>query len=335
MRVLYMGYYNEGSTARMRGEYLKELMPAASFKVINIDIPLHDTPRLMRSLGWRYKLGPLIGNINSYILNNLKGDFNYDLVWIDKGVFIRPDVIEKLKKNSGKLVHFTPDPAFTYHRSNLFYKALPLYDYCVTTKSFEIEDYRKFGVQTIFCTQGYDPQLHKPYHSSDEKSGVVFIGHKEDEREYIIAKLIEARIAVSIAGNHWDTFAAKRKNNNYLVYKGKGIYGVAYAQAISGAKIGLGFLSKWIPELHTTRSFEIPACGTALVTEENNETRAIFNKEEAIFFKKPDDVLPAVSYYLSHPEALDKLTANGYRKVIAGGYSYNEILKGILKQING
>jgi spore maturation protein CgeB len=335
MRVLYIGYYNEGSTARMRGEYLKDILSAAVFKVINIDIPLHNTSRLLRSFGWRYQKGPLINNINNYILDNLKDDFRYDLVWIDKGVFIQPAIIEKLKKDSATLVHFTPDPAFTYHRSKLFYKALPLYDYCITTKSFEIKDYETFGVKTIFCTQGYDPQLHKPYHSAAEKSGIVFIGHKEDEREYIIAKLIEARIAVTIAGNHWDKFAAKRKNNNCLVYKGKGIYAAAYAQEISGAKIGLGFLSKWIPELHTTRTFEIPACGTALVTEDNSETKTIFSNEEAIFYKKPDDVLPAVSYYLSHPEVLNELTAKGHKKVTEGGYSYKEILKGILKRING
>lgn len=334
MKVLYIGYYNEGSTARMRGEYLKELIPDATFKIINIDIPLANTPRMLRSLGWRFKIGPLISNINSYILNALKGDFKYDLVWIDKGVFIQPGVVERLKKDSKKLVHFTPDPAFTYHRSNLFYKALPFYDYCITTKSFEIENYNQFGVKTIFCTQGYDPQLHKPYHSLSEKKGVVFIGHKEDEREYIVAKLLEAGIPVTVAGNHWDTFAAKRKNNRFLIYKGTGIYGEQYAREISGAKIGLGFLSKWIPELHTTRTFEIPACQTALITEENNETEAIFSKEDVMFYKNREEVLPTISYYLSHPEELDSLTAKGYKKITEGTYSYKEILKEIIKKVN-
>ena len=37
-----------------------------------------------------------------------------------------------------------------------------------------------------------------------------------------------------------------------------------------------GLLAKWVPELHTTRTFEIPACGTALVTERNSETALVF-----------------------------------------------------------
>lgn len=333
MRVLYIGYYNEGSTAKMRGECLRELLPTAAFKIINIDIPLVNTPRFLRSIGWRYKTGPLISNINSYILNSLQGDFSYDLVWIDKGVFVQPSVVAKLKRFSGKLVHFTPDPAFTYHRSNLFYKALPLYDYCVTTKSFEVKDYEKFGVKTIFCTQGYDPQLHKPYYSFKDKEGVVFIGHKEEEREYIVAKLIDAGIQVTIAGNHWENFAKKRKGNEFLTYKGKAVYGEAYAQELSKAKIGLGFLSKWIPELHTTRTLEIPACGTALVTEKNDEISSLFSEGDVIFYNEPDEVIAKVSYFLSNSDELKKIAENGYKKINNGKYSYPEILKGVVEQI--
>src|SRR5689334_11661743 len=157
MKALYVGHYDVGSTSRMRGEYLKQLLPEYEFVTINTDVPINATPKLLRSMGWRYKKGPLIRNINKYILKELNGNFEYDLVWIDKGVFIDPQIVQSLKQESRKLVHFTPDPAFTYHRSNLFYDALSLYDYCVTTKSFEIESYKKYGVKTIFCTQGYDP----------------------------------------------------------------------------------------------------------------------------------------------------------------------------------
>ena len=152
MKALYIGHYDIGSTSRMRGEYLKQLMPDYEFLVVSIDEPIRATPRLLRSIGWRYKRGPLISRINNHILNSLQNNFNYDLVWIDKGVFIDPKIILSLRRNSRKLVHFTPDPAFTYHRSILFYKALPHYDYCITTKSFEIEAYKKYGVKTIFCT---------------------------------------------------------------------------------------------------------------------------------------------------------------------------------------
>ena len=334
MKCLYIGHYNQGSTSKMRGEYLQQLLPMHDFLTINIDVPINETPRLLRSVGWRYKKGPLIRNINNYIRKTLNGSYSYDLVWIDKGVFIDPEIIHTLKKNSGKLVHFTPDPAFTYHRSKLFYDALSLYDYCITTKSFEIESYKKYGVETIFCTQGYDPLVHRSYHKFKEKEGVVFIGHKEAEREYIISQLVDKDIHVTIAGNHWDKFAMKRRHKNNLVYKGKGIFGEDYARELSAALMGLGLLSRWVPELHTTRTFEIPACKTALVTEHNPEIGSVFSDDEVIYYDDPEEAVTKIEYYLAKKDRLIPFTENAYKKVTDGGYSYIEILGKILKQIN-
>jgi hypothetical protein len=317
----------------MRGEYLKELLPIDSYTLVNIDIPLAETSRIFRSFGWRFKLGPLIRNINRYVLSIIKQDFAYDLVWIDKGVFIQPDIVAKLKANSGKLVHFTPDPAFAYHRSRLFYESLPLYDVCVTTKSFEMDDYRTYGGTPLFCTQGYDPKVHKPYFDFNQKSGVVFIGHKEEEREFVIGKLVDAKVQVAIAGNHWKSFADRRKGKDNLVYLGTGIYGDEYARSISGAFMSIGFLSKWIPELHTTRTFEIPACGTALVTERNDEILSVFSDTDVIYYQDLNEAVDKVVYYLGNRDALREISVNGYRKVTMGGYSYRDLLEGIVKKI--
>lgn len=334
MKVLYIGHYDIGSTSRMRGEYLKQLLPDARFAVINIDPPLNATPRVVRSIGWRYKKGPLIRNINKHILAELNNDFSYDLVWVDKGVFIDPEIILKLKKNSKRLVHFTPDPAFTYHRSKLFYAALPEYDYCITTKSFEIESYKAFGVKTIFCTQGFDPKIHKPYHTFREKQGVVFIGHREEEREYIVAQLVEKNIRITIAGNHWEKFSAKRKHKSNLIYKGKGIFGDDYARELSGALLGLGLLSRWVPELHTTRTFEIPACKTVLVTEHNPEIGSIFSDDEVMYYDDAEEAISKIEHYVVKRDKLALTAENGFKRVTEGGYSYPEILAKVLKQVN-
>jgi hypothetical protein len=99
----------------MRGEYLQQLLPMHDFLTINIDVPINETPRLLRSVGWRYKKGPLIRNINNYIRKALNGNYSYDLVWIDKGVFIDPEIIHTLKKNSGSwyISHLIPPSPIT------------------------------------------------------------------------------------------------------------------------------------------------------------------------------------------------------------------------------
>ena len=64
----------------MRGDYLQELLPDYHFLIVNTDVPIDATPKILRSLGWRYKKGPLITNINRYISTLLNADFTYDLV---------------------------------------------------------------------------------------------------------------------------------------------------------------------------------------------------------------------------------------------------------------
>lgn len=332
--MLYIGQYGVGSTSGMRGEFLKEILQPNNYKVANIDIPLENTHRIFRSIGWRLKTGPLMKKINNYVLSVIDGKWKYDLVWVDKGVFIYPHIIEKLRQHSYKLLHFTPDPAFTYHQSNLFFKALCFYDYCVTTKSFETHLYKARGVKhLIICTQGFNHDLHKPYHSFDEKEGIVFIGHHENEREKILKQLISKRYKVTLAGMGWERFANKFTRDKNLIYKGKGIFGAEYARTLSGGLISLGLLSRLIPELHTTRTLEIPACGTALVTERNQETQNLFNEDDVLFYSDLEELLYKIDNVYNDKEALKRITYQGMNRVRNGGYDYKSILERILKQI--
>ena len=73
----------------------------------------------------------------------------------------------------------------------------------MTTKTFEIELYKKAGAQNvIFCTQGFDPEIHKPEYSfEDKEKSIVFIGHAEPERFELISYLIENGISHSFGWN--------------------------------------------------------------------------------------------------------------------------------------
>ena len=162
---------------------------------------------------------------------------------------------------------------------------------------------------------------------------MLFIGHSEKEREIILQLLLHHNIPVVIAGIKWEKFVQKNKNNPNLVYLGKGIYGPDYSKTLSEYQFSWGALSKWIPEKHTTRTFEIPACGTALITERNEETSHFFNEDEAIFYSTPEEMVERILYYQSHPEKLEALTIKGRERVIRDGRDYRNILKGVLEKI--
>lgn len=333
-RVLYIGQYTEGTTSKQRGDALKALLKAEVFEVIDIHSPFFNTHKVWRTLGFRYKKGPLIKKVNDHVLNEVE-QVHYDLIWVDKAVYLTPQTTQWLKAKTAILVHFTPDPAFTFHQSKHFFKSLPFYDVVITTKSYELNDYKKATrAKVLYATQGFDKSLHRPSEGPfHQKKGLAFIGHHEEAREKVLAQLLALDIPITLAGINWKSFAEKHKNHAGLNYLGEGVYGQDYVKTLQKAKIAWGAISKWVPELHTTRTFEIPACGTALLTEHNRETAEFFTAEEAIFYKNTEELVERVRYYIEDLSALKTLTEKGTEAVYSKGFDYKSILRNVLKQI--
>lgn len=330
MKFLYIGQYSEGTTSKMRADTIAEILSDWQFEIIDIHIPYHASSRIMRSLGFRFKIGSVIKKVNNYIKDGLQEP--YDVIWTDKAIFITEETTILLKKITKKLIHFTPDPAFTFHKSKHFANSLKYYDYTITTKSYETSLYKKYLGNCILltATQGFDINLHKPYITFEEKiNRVLFIGHHEKHREEFISLLIDNNIPVTIAGAKWESFA---KKNKAIINLGKNIFGAEYAATISKYTLSWGAISKWVPELHTTRTFEIPACGTALITERNEETESFFRDDEVIFYSSEQEFVRKIKYYLKNQTALKNISENGYKKVLDGGYDYKSILIRLLKQ---
>lgn len=332
-KVLYIGQYSEGTTSRMRANILSEILDA-DFQIIDIHKPFFQASNFERSFGFRYKMGPLINRINEFIISRLKS--KYDLIWIDKGMLISKKTISLLRCNTVKLLHFTPDMAFYQNNSRHFNSTIPLYDFIVTTKSAEKKIYEKFIApeKILFTTQGFDKTIHRPYTTFEKKEdGVVFIGLAEKSRIDIVEYLINNGINLKLAGMGWRSFVKKNQSNKHLKFIGESIYSEDYSKLISSSKLALGLLSKRFPELHTTRTFEIPACGTALLTERNQETSQFFKEDEAIFYSNEKDLLEKVEFYLRQKELLQEITIKGHNRVLKDGYDYESILRSILNQI--
>jgi hypothetical protein len=135
----------------------------------------------------------------------------FDLVWVDKAVFLTEKTTVVLRQVARHLVHFTPDPAFRFHRSRHFERSLDYYDIAVTTKSYEVDDYasRLGRSRVLLVTQGYDPSQHYPRKAFRERvPGVVFIGHYEWQRKEIVEAIIIEKAAgkknnaIQEGGNH-------------------------------------------------------------------------------------------------------------------------------------
>jgi spore maturation protein CgeB len=332
---LYIGQYTEGTTSKMRANKLSLILKPKKFEVIDTHIPFFKTHRVFRSFGFRYKRGPLIKAINNYIQNSIK-EQEFDLIWIDKGIFITEKTVKLLNSKSTQIVHFTPDMAFYANQSNHFNASINCYDYLVTTKSKELDFYERYvsKEKLILVTQGFDKRIHKPFHTFEEKdNAIVFIGLAEPSRIAIAEKIIKNHLTLKLVGKGWEVFVEKHKSNKNLIFLGDAIYSEDYSRLLSSSKFGLGLLSKQFPELHTTRTFEIPACGAALLTEKNSEIASFFKENEAIFYTDLEDLITKVKYFLNNASALETLTNKGYNAVHNNGYDYESIMRHIINKI--
>jgi len=124
-----------------------------------------------------------------------------------------------------------------------------------------------------------------------------------------------------------------RQREVNLFFEGDAIFGDHYAEVLSQAMLGLGLVTRRFAELHTTRTFEIPACGTALVTQDNAEIRAVFGDGDVVFFEDFTDLAAQCRQLLQQPDLLRELTARGHQRVLQSGCHNDGLVQRVLMSL--
>ena len=336
MRAAYIGILDKGTTSWMRAQCLKELTPQCEWEWIDTAEPYHGCSRIAKSLAFRLKSGPVLQAVNRAVVSQLEGR-SFDLVWVDKAVFLWPETVKRIRSRTKLLIHYTPDCAFLANGSRHFRRCGGLYDLLVTTKSFEAARYQHAfpGTRVFFTTQAFDNGIHFPRNQgeSPRRPEAVFVGLWEPDREHCIDQLLAAGIPVHLAGRKWEKFVRKREGNKHLQYAGPGIFGNAYAEMLSNSWIGLGLLSRRFPELHTTRTFEIPACGAVLATLRNPETERFFEDSEALFARHYHELVMRLKELLEDEPRMKRMSEAGRARVIKDRRDYRSVIASILTEV--
>ena len=335
VKGLYIGIQTPGTTSQLRADTLCNLLPACDWNLIDTDPVFLNSPRWARSMWFRFRAGPAVAALNRLVQAEL-GTEQYDVAWIDKGVCLWPETVRQIRQIARKLVYYTPDASFLANRSRYFRATASLYDLIVTTKSLELASFERLvpRKRIALVTQCFDTQLHYPRCTLAEKrKEAVLIGLCEPDRERCVEQLIAQGIAVRVGGFGWERFVRRHAGNSLVQFEGARVFGQRYSEVLSRATIGLGLMTKRFPELHTTRTFEIPACGTALATERNSETIEIFGDEEAIFFADYADLGRRVSALMHDEVRLKTITEAGTRRVQTGDYSNDRVLRKMLELV--
>lgn len=277
-------------------------------------------------------------SLNKKILRMVENN-KYDVIWIDKGIHIKAETLQTIKKYNKDtlIVGYSPDNMVERHNQSVhFLQSFHLYDYYVTTKSYTVEALKKLGCKKIiFVNNAYEPRFHHPYDIGvDERNRlggeIGFIGMWEQERCNSILYLAKHGLPIRVwGGGKWLNYKGLYPN---LKIEETGLFSEDYNKALSAFDISLCFLRKINFDVQTTRTMEIPACKSMLMAERTDEHRMLFNEDsEAVFFSSDKELYDKCKYYIEHPSERNKIIENGYRKCLSSGYSNKETLKRVLE----
>jgi len=361
MKILFVGQCSPGQTSRMRMKCLERL----GHEVTSIDsasILAKDS----YSMAWcRRYIGnsASISAINSDVQKQIRLD-PPDLLWCEKQEFIKPETLEAARSFGVTTLHYTPDPYFSlwWKRTSIMDSSIPKYDWLVTSKQYELDEYKAVSKRVMYVPLGFDERSHCPkmplgkVNARNYFCDVSFVGGWEPRREIGLSAIARTGVSMNIWGYGWEhlvdgkwslrryarlrllagkePFSITKENDLARSIRGGEIYSDEYAWAIAGSKISIGFLRKVCPDQHTTRTFEIPACGAMLLADRTDEHREFFKEgKEAEFFSSEQEMLDKIRFYLSNETVRQKIVFAGLARCAGSGYTYTSRVKQILAEI--
>jgi len=278
---------------------------------------------------------------NTKIRDILHKGQDINLVWIEKGNTIYPSTLRLIKRiiPHVPLASFSEDDMYAWHNRSFYYTwGLKHYDIIFTTKTYNLTELKKLGGRrTELVLDSFDEALHRPVSLSEKEkkeyeTDVGFIGTFENDRAEQMLFLAENGIKVEIYGNEWDAWLFKHPN---LIVHNTPIYNEEYVKKINATKINLCFLRKMNRDAVTSRSVEIPACGSFMLAERTERHKDFFKEgEEAEFFGSREELLEKIRYYLTHTDERQKIAERGRKRCFDGGYSNRDQLARALFFIN-
>lgn len=270
-----------------------------------------------------------------------------NILFIWRGTMVHPLTLWLIKKtvNTTLVSYNNDDPFSEYYKKNLqkvswknrinqrrlwtyFIKGLPLFDMNFVYREKNIEEYKAAGAKQVKLFMPYYIPSQLPLLPQTKTYDIVFIGHYEnDHRTACIDALCQANIPVTIFGTGWE---------NKLSYYTKPIHPIyekEYYETISKAKIALVFMSKRNNDEYTRRCFEIPACGTMMLSERTPALQQLYKeKDEIVFFETPDDLVQKATYYLQN-NLYEKIGDNSQNRAAKNGYDIDGRVKQLLNDI--
>ena len=295
----------------------------------------YEGSKLYRQLNW-HLLGKRPPNLRSFnlVVMNTCTKFQPDCLIATGIAPLRSQTLQKISDLGIRTVNFiTDDPWNPAHYAKWFLDALPQYTTVFSPRRAIIAELSQIGCQDVrYLPFGYDPHLFYRIsptvveceaHASD----VMFAGGGDRDRIPYISALINAGIKVGLYGGYWERYHETREHN-------RGLADIETVRlAIHSAKIALCLVRRANRDGHVMRTFEVPAVGACMLTEDTADHREIFGEdgESVVYFQTISEMVEKTRWLLAHPEERQRLSIAAHKKIVQGHHTYSDRLKSMIE----
>ena len=193
IKILYVAHFYKGSTAYER---LNDLKCNFDVEILNISLFFPIWKRSFSSIWRKLSFGPPFFKLYKALICILD-KYPFEIVFIEKNLYINLFNLNYLKKKYGvKLVMFNHDSLKVKDNiSRILINSLPVFDKVISTKKYDLNLYKKYGVYNIYfvkdaiSTKTIESNLISENISSNFKYDIGFIGRWEIGREKLIKRL--------------------------------------------------------------------------------------------------------------------------------------------------
>ena len=292
----------------------------------------------------KYLAGPILRRINRQLVARAIR-WRPDVLLVYRGTHIRFRTLREIKASvSGCVVlgynnddPFSPDqPRYLWRH---FLRAIPDYDLMLAYRQVNVPEYRRAGAPRVELLRSwFVPERNHPVVLTEEEKGqfdtdVVFVGHYEDDQRLdYLEEIVRQGFRLRLFGPGYDWDPVVRKSRVLRSFAPvRLVWGEDYSRALCGAKIALCFFSKLNRDTYTRRCFEIPACGTLLLSEYSDDLASLYREGvEADFFRTRAEMIQKIRNHLQAEGLRACVAQAGQSRVHAAGHDVNSRMKQVL-----
>lgn len=210
-----------------------------------------------------------------------------------------------------------------------------------TTAQECLDLYHAHGIEAHLLMFACLPSFHKRIEPDSRYiSDLMFVGTnfgrfepRERGIDIILRPLVERNFSIKIYGNEWWLDSSREFFIHSNIYGGWLDYEETRS-AYASSKIILGVHSvDNSPTMMSMRTFEILGCGAFFLTQWTPAIENLFeNHIHLVWSKSPEETLHLVDYYLSNPEARERIARQGQAEVYKK-HTYNHRAQDMLTRL--